>query len=255
MEIAKLLIRTYLITLSLCLLNTQEVRANQEVKEALVVGKSGPNCPGATHTRIQAAVNSLKNGGEIKVCPGNYSEQIVITKPVKIIGQKGAIVSPSRVKGNTLDFAMDEGLAAAVLIKDTDGVLIKGLTIDGANVGSEGCEPAKVGVVFQDASGEIKNVKIQNFAHRSKTSQPCDRGYGVFIQSSDDGEAEVVVEGNTLHGFGEKSIVGANFGTIVRAKNNVMVDSNSAKNESFSGVNLDFGATGTIEGNKFAIGE
>ena len=255
MQVSKFLTRSYLITLSLCLLNAQEGRSDQEAKETIVVGESGSNCPGATHTSIQEAINSLKAGGEVKVCPGSYNEQIVISKPVKIIGQEGVVIFPSGSKANTLDFAMDEGLSAAILVKNTSKVMVEGLTIDGANSGSEGCEPGSVGVVFQDASGGLKNVEIKNFDKVTKTAKTCDGGYGVFIQSSDDGEAEVLVEGNTIHGLGNKSIVGANFGTIVRAKDNVIIDSRSNQNESISGINLDFGATGTMQGNKFAIGD
>ena len=231
------------------------VIASQDPTQVLTVDDDKKECPHAEFQTIQEAINAAANGGEIKICSGTYPEQIVISKALKIVADKGASLIPAGVKPNAKDLAMDEDIAVFALVQNTKDVTIEGLLIDGTQSGINGCEMGKVGVAFVDASGSIKGTEIKNFGVSEKQSTFCEYNYGIFIQSSDEGVAEVSVEENKILGLGNKSIVGANMGTIVRAKENMIVGMEKGDDESKYGVFLDFGASGTIQGNKFAIME
>lgn len=59
-----------------------------------VVG-SGPGCPGATFTTIQAAINAVSPGSTIQVCPGSYNENVNINKNNITLLGAGASSNPS----------------------------------------------------------------------------------------------------------------------------------------------------------------
>ncbi len=40
---------------------------------------------------IQSAVNAVRPGGTVVVCPGTYHEQVVISKPVSLEGRRATI--------------------------------------------------------------------------------------------------------------------------------------------------------------------
>jgi hypothetical protein len=52
----------------------------------LRVGQPSTSCPNAQYSTIMAAVNAASPGEEIDICPALYPEELVVTKPVKIVG-------------------------------------------------------------------------------------------------------------------------------------------------------------------------
>src|SRR5712692_6800589 len=54
----------------------------------LVVDDDKVECPNAAFTRIQDAVDAASPGATIRVCKGNYAEQVAIGKPLTIAGQR-----------------------------------------------------------------------------------------------------------------------------------------------------------------------
>jgi pectin methylesterase-like acyl-CoA thioesterase len=49
------------------------------------------SCRSARYRTIQAAVNAVRPGGTVVVCPGAYHEQVVVTKPVSLQGLRATI--------------------------------------------------------------------------------------------------------------------------------------------------------------------
>ena len=97
---------------------------------------------------ITLAVAAVSPGGTIKVCPGTYPEQVVISKPLTIQGiQDGnndaaVIVPPVRGSGSEHDQALAVPCllailtAAQILVTATTGpVNISNLTVDGSGNG------------------------------------------------------------------------------------------------------------------------
>src|ERR1022692_2619968 len=72
-----------------------------------VVGAPNTPCPGANFSTIGAALNVVVDGDTIEVCPAAYPEQVVITKPVTLVGIAWngvgrAVIQPTTLTANSL---------------------------------------------------------------------------------------------------------------------------------------------------------
>lgn len=54
--------------------------------DTLLVDDDRAQCPDAPYVTIQGAVNGASEDDEVRVCPGFYSEQVVVDKPIRIRG-------------------------------------------------------------------------------------------------------------------------------------------------------------------------
>jgi len=136
------------------------VSLSTSAAKAQVVGR----CIAETqYSTIQAAVNAAQSGSVIKVCPGDYSEQVVIEKPLTLEGitSQGVegvlIVHPAN--GLVVN---DSTWAAQLLVKNTSGVMISNLIVDAAGNPPACTSPAVIGIVFHNASGTVNNVVSGN---------------------------------------------------------------------------------------------
>jgi len=84
----------------------------------LYVGGSGPN----NYTRIQDAIDNARDGDTIFVYPGNYKENIVVYKSLKIIGIGYPAILPEDVNKSTVKMVNEE-------------CTIKGFNITQGNIG------------------------------------------------------------------------------------------------------------------------
>src|SRR5258707_8625229 len=101
----------------------------------LVVGNDKVECPNATFSRIQDAIDGATPGATIRVCKGNYHEQVAIRKPLTIVADSGAVLMPGTMKQNATSLFDGSPFATAILVADTTDVSIEGLIVDGANNG------------------------------------------------------------------------------------------------------------------------
>ncbi|HEY4817161.1 MAG TPA: hypothetical protein VIH67_07000, partial [Candidatus Acidoferrum sp.] len=124
----------------------------------LVVDDDKVECPNAAFTHIQDAVDAASPGDEIHICKGMYVEQVTIRKPLDIDADNGAVLMPSAMQANTTSLFDAAPIATALLVADTTGVSISGLTLDGANNGISHCAPDLIGISFQNASGGLDHI-------------------------------------------------------------------------------------------------
>jgi pectin methylesterase-like acyl-CoA thioesterase len=80
--------RTTFLSLGLLLFGTACALADEGGRggKTLTVGQSGANCPNAQYTTIGAAVSAANSGDVVEICPALYAEQLVITKPLTLVG-------------------------------------------------------------------------------------------------------------------------------------------------------------------------
>ena len=101
----------------------------------LTVDDDKVECPNAGFSHIQDAVDAASPGDEIHICKGIYVEQVTIRKALSINADNGGILMPSAMKANTTSLFDAAPIATALLVADTTGVSISGLTVDGVNNG------------------------------------------------------------------------------------------------------------------------
>lgn len=219
--------------------------------QELLVDDDGVQCPGAGFTTVQAAVNAAVPGAKIRVCPGTYNEQVTISKPLRIRGDNGAIVTPSAMTANTTSLATGAPIAAAILVGGTTDVKIQGLTVDGANNEISGCGPTLIGIFYRNASGKIEDGAVRNMKLGAGL-EGCQSGLGIFVQSGSGGASSVAVEDSSVHDFQKNGITGNGLGTDIRVKGNVVTGIGPTTGAAQNGIQIGFGAIGRIEENTVA---
>jgi len=217
-------------------------------KSQLVVDDDKVQCPNAAFSRIQDAVDAATPGAVIRVCPGNYAEQVAIHKPLTILADSGAVLMPGTMKQNTTSLLDGTPLATAILATDTTDVTIEGLVVDGANNGVAQCAPRLFGIAFQNASGEIRHVAIRNFKLGTGLGG-CQSGTGIFVQSGGGGVSNVEIEKSTIHDFQKNGITADEVGTQVSVHGNVVTGIGPTAGAAQNGIQIGFGAGGTISSN------
>jgi nitrous oxidase accessory protein NosD len=58
-------------------------------------GNDGTSCDSAAYSTIQSAVSAAPSGGTVIVCPGTYTENVVVSQPLTLVGVNGATVHGS----------------------------------------------------------------------------------------------------------------------------------------------------------------
>jgi hypothetical protein len=217
-------------------------------RQHLVVDDDKVQCPNAAFSKIQDAVDAATPGAVIRVCPGNYAEQVAIHKPLTIAADSGAVLMPGTMKQNTTSLFDGAPLATAILVTDTTDVTIEGLIVDGAKNGVGQCSPRIFGIAFQNASGEISRVAIRNFRLGTGLGG-CQSGTGIFVQSGGGGISNVEIEKSTIHDFQKNGITADEVGTQVSVHGNVVTGIGPTAGAAQNGIQIGFGAGGAISSN------
>jgi hypothetical protein len=219
----------------------------------LVVSKAPTPCVASptVYTTIQAAVNAASSGATIDVCAGTYPEQVLITTPLTLIGIRGgnadspvvtlpvggavanATVSPRGTPYST---------AAQLLIQNASGVTVDDLSVQGTNSGLTDCNTGIVGIYYQNASGTVSNVSVENQVGFTN----CGRGLGVYVETDSSASSTLMIQNSVIRFTSGLNIGATGTGTTVTISgNSVIGNSNSEDN----GIYLARGATGTVSDN------
>jgi hypothetical protein len=205
---------------------------------------------------IQQAVNAVPSGSTIKVCPGNYHEQVLITQKVTLEGfvssnnDAAVLLPPSTgLVQNTTDAR--GGVAAQILVQGTAGpVVISNLIVDGTGNQVSDCGSDVRGIVYQDASGTVNRVAVRNEVP-GDTPSGCQSGQGIFVEADSGQTAALLVENSSVHNYNKNGIVARYAGASLTATGNyvrgngVVASGGAAQN----GIEIAFGATGKVTSN------
>ena len=209
-------------------------------------------CPSAAFTTIQSAVDAAGRGDIIKVCPGTYVEQVVISKPltlegIKRNGKKAAVVQPSNVIQNTTDTLFGDPVAVVILVMDTSDVTIRNIIIDGINNGIGcnqpplGTDPFLDGIFYRFASGTIDSVVVRNML----SLDACAFAFAIDFESGE----HLTVRNSTIHGYDRLGILALGPGNTLEATRNVITGLGPSSAIGQGGIRLARGVKGVIEEN------
>jgi nitrous oxidase accessory protein NosD len=217
----------------------------------LTVSENPTVCPDAQFTTIQAAIDAASPGANIHVCAGTYAEQLSISKPISLSGDNGVVIQPSGVVANSTGTASGQPIAAIILVQETPDVNISDLIVDGANGDIKGCAPDFIGIFYRNASGEISRVPVRN-VKLAASLNGCQSGSGILVQSGGGAASIVTVENSSIHNYQKNGITANEFGTKVRIEGNVVTGVGPTTGAAQNGIQIGFGAAGSIERNTVA---
>ena len=241
----------------------------------LVVAQDGHGTAGhcdagkpTPYTKISSAIAAAKPNDVIDVCPGVYDEQLLIDKPLTLHGENGAVLQPSSVQFNTSSPASGTPLVALVLVQDTKGVTIQTLVVDGSvavavalppdtTLDDNGCpSPGDrlFGIFFRNASGAVRSTAIENmhFSFEADGIHTCPDGAGIRVQTGNGASARVTIQGNSIHDYQRNGVTVIGAGVDVQVSANVVTGLDSAATAVQNGIQVSFGATGTVSENVVA---
>jgi len=210
----------------------------------LLVDDDRVQCPAATFTSIQDAINAAKAGSLIRVCAGTYREQLSINKSLSIEGDNGAIVLPINMVANAAG-SSGAPLAAAILVKDAANVEIEGLIVDTANSGVSACSPDLIGILYQNSSGSIEHNAVRN-TKLSVLLNGCQSGDAIVVQSLGGESSKVSIDDNSVHDYQKNGITGNESGTAVTITNNVVTGLGPTTGAAQNGIQIGFGGKGSV---------
>lgn len=221
-------------------------------------------CTTSQFCSIQSAVNAAHNGDEIDVCPGTYSEQVVVTKNLNIFGPNAgswwpsgrfpsgqAIIKPgSLLAPNTNNLFSGLPIAAILLEQGVNNSQLSNITVDGAGNSIDGCVDSIIGIYYQNANGLVQSNEAKNIM--PATDPGCLGGSAIFVQSGAGGSSNVQLLFNSVHDYEKNGITANEQGTQVVMTGNISTGSGNTAITAQNGIQLGFNATGQLSTNNAA---
>ena len=133
----------------------------RDAAATLVVDDNGADCPGAEYHTIGAALADALDGDDIQVCPGTYTEQLVISKRIRlggrIIGPRRPLLRPASLPVRR-ESVLDGRDFVAGIVVDARPAVIEALDLDLSDNDVSGCDVVLAGILFRNASGIVSDV-------------------------------------------------------------------------------------------------
>jgi parallel beta-helix repeat protein len=227
------------------------------------------SCAGAGihYTAIQLAVNAASTSGPstINVCPGTYPEQVTINgySNLTLIGVKSGttdaavvVVPNGGVTANTTELGDGDPAAVQILVENSSEVTISHISVDGSNNGlSGGCGTDLVGIYYKNSGGTITDDALR-YQELDQADFGCQQGLAILDESST-GTPAITISNNSVHDYDKNGITvdgpgTGNGGPAATVKGNTVIGIGATSLIAQNGIQIGFGATGTVSGNYVA---
>ncbi|HTZ69386.1 MAG TPA: right-handed parallel beta-helix repeat-containing protein [Acetobacteraceae bacterium] len=206
---------------------------------------------------ISEAIIAIGNNGTIAICPGTYSEQLTITRNMKLegvtdkINATGAIITPPSGGLVANDTRLDGSTpVAAQIAVDNATVSISNVTVEGAGNLLGGCGPDDlIGIYFKNSSGAVQSSVVRDqYLVPFNQLGGCQTGLGIFAENNT-GSSNVTVTGNVVEAFQKNGITGHDAGTVMTVTGNTVLGVGPTPYIAQNGIEIAYGATGTVTAN------
>lgn len=222
-------------------------------------GQDPFECTAAPYSSISAAIAEAKPGDEIRVCPGTYPEQLVITKQLRItgisFGTARPVIQPTSLPETRPSLLGPKPITAGILIDDSF-VKLTNLDVDlSQNASEAGCSVALAGVYLRKTSGEIDRLAVHGV--RVPGDPDCDSGVGLYVESGQIGEvlgkpvygqARVYVRETSFADFQKAGLVGNGPRTVLTVKGGSVDGDGISDAPVQNGYQIGYGATARMTG-------
>ena len=223
------------------------------------------SCHTNSYATITLALANATTGTIIDVCPGYYAEQVTITlQGITLQGisyahngtteDAAVIIPPSGglvQNGTVLDTDEPGPALAQILVQGVTGVTISHIIVDGQS--SQTCGGGNIiGIYYENASGTVTDSVARNQIENNANDYGDQCGWGIAAESA--GNAPLfTVTNNPVHNFQKNGIVVRGDNTtgpnLVATANTVTGIGAVATDGGQNGIEIAFGATGTVKSN------
>jgi hypothetical protein len=205
------------------------------------------------YSTIQSAVSAASAGEVIYICPGTYPEQVRITTSLTLEGltsggDQAAIVTVPAGGIPVRDGIFGTPVAPQIYVADGANVTINNLIVDGNGNNIATCAIDLIGIYFQNASGVVTQSAVLNEVLPSGFTG-CQSGEGIFAESISGSISNVTVNNSIIENYQKNGITGNEVGTTLTATGNTIVGQGSTTGAAENGLQIAFGAAGTITSN------
>jgi hypothetical protein len=197
--------------------------------------------------RIQEGVNLVAGGGTVNVGTGNYREQVVIDGKnitLQASGPDAVIESPDTVP---LCFATPTQHKSIICVKNAPNVIIKGLTIDGRGMADQNGNNRFDGIGYYNAGGTVQGNTIEKI--RDPSLSGVQNGVGLYAYNLDGASRSLNVFSNNIFDYQKNGMALSGNGLTVNVQNNTVTGAGATPLTAQNGIQLSYGAVGTISGN------
>jgi hypothetical protein len=216
------------------------------------------NAPTSACDTIQKGVDAANSTDTVQVAAGNYPEQVDIGKPISVVGagQGSTVIDPAfadLVDKYNVDGGGDR--RPIVFAHSASGsVNISALTVDGGAGGPPSdCGPDFEGITYLEASGTVNTVTVAGI--RASAPSGCQSGLGIYNLngngdgSGDDASHTFTVANSTVTNFQKNGITANDTNLTATITNNLVQNSGAPEPIAQNGIQLGYGAGGSVAGN------
>jgi hypothetical protein len=166
------------------------------------------NCQPGGFPTISAAVAAATSGTIVKVCPGTYPEQVVISTPLTLEGITSgnadrAVITVPASGFPTVVTSIQVGTVTPQVLVTAPGVNITNITVDGT--GASVSTTWFAGIMYESgSSGTVKGITTRNMTtHDSGGSA---NGAGIWAENGNPTSESVTIENSSVHDVSEYGI-------------------------------------------------
>jgi len=220
---------------------------------------------GVHYTTIQAAVNAVEALNSlprtVRVCPGTYTEQVMITAALTLEGvasgttDAAVVLPPATGLAQNGSDIFGNPVAAQIFVAGAGSVTISHLTVDGTGNLLSGCgAPNMTGIYYQNSAGTITDNAVRNQL-MDPADQGCQLGLAINVES-DTGAPLITISNNSVRNYDKNGITadgpGTGPGPVVTITGNTVIGLGATSVIAQNGIQIGFGATGSATNNHVA---